>query len=154
MSPDGTGKSDLLPVKSKADAQSWAQQITEHMAQVSGVQINQEPARPFFSPCTGRNGESAPDDRYTLMYAVHRTVARAQHPEVVRRIRAMLKDEGLTIKSYRETLDGQPEALLYASHPESRYFVEASTAGGDDRMVLSVTTPCLMPPGAPQSPAP
>ncbi|MFE3106850.1 hypothetical protein [Kitasatospora indigofera] len=152
MSAPGTGKDDPLPVKDKKDAQAWAQQMTEHMAQSAGLQIDPASIRPLFTGCVGRNGESAPDDRYTLKYSVKSTVPLDQHPEAVRKIRDMAQKEGLTITGYRESADGKPEAFVNAEHP-SDYSLTASTSGGQDRMYLSVITPCLVPPASP-SPTP
>ncbi|MER6365132.1 hypothetical protein [Kitasatospora sp. NPDC001527] len=139
-------RSDPLPVKSKADAQTWAQQITEHMARTAGIEPDPATIDALFTPCTGKNGETADDDRYILMYSVKSHVPRAQHPEAVRKIRDMLTGEGLTEEGYRETVDGKPDALVDAFHPSSRYTATASTAGTGDLMYLSVITPCLLPP--------
>ncbi|MFE2915408.1 hypothetical protein ACFXI0_17140 [Kitasatospora indigofera] len=148
MSAPGTGKDDPLPVKDKKDAQAWAEQMTEHTARSAGLQIDPASIKPLFTGCVGRNGESAPDDRYTLMYSVKSSVPLDQHPEAVRKIRDMAQQEGLTITSYRETADGKPEAFVNAEHP-SDYSLTASTSGGQDRMYLSVITPCLLPPASP-----
>ncbi|MER6300421.1 hypothetical protein ABT247_12725 [Kitasatospora sp. NPDC001539] len=147
-----TDRNAMPPVKSKADAQAWARQITEHMARTAGIEIDPTTIDAFFSPCTGRNGETASDDRYILMYTVKSSVPRAQHPEAVRKVRDMLVGEGLDVTGYRESVDGKPDALVDAFHPNSRYSATASTSGGEDRMYLSVITPCLLPPPASVSP--
>ncbi|MCX5210716.1 hypothetical protein OG689_15710 [Kitasatospora sp. NBC_00240] len=146
MSATTPGKDDPLPVKSKAEAQAWAQQITQHMADSAGLRTDPSTANPFFNHCTGKNGESAPDDRYYLMYSIFSAVPLAQHPEVIRKIRDMLQKEGLSIKGYREAIDDKPDALVDASHPTSRYFVTASTGGRENTILLQIITPCLMPP--------
>ncbi|MFE7563308.1 hypothetical protein [Kitasatospora sp. NPDC057500] len=146
MANDSTAKDAPLPAKSRDDALAWAQQITEHLAQAAGIQINAEPADPFFSPCVGRNGESAPDDRFTLSYAVHSYVPNAQHNDVVRTVRDVLMAEGLKISEYQETPATEPNSTVTARHPESRYVIDVSSTAGDNRMVLGVTTPCLKPP--------
>lgn len=146
----GEGKNDPLPVKSRADAKVWAQQLTEDMARSADFQIDPVTVDAFFSPCLGRNGETAPDDRYILIYGARGTVPVAQHPEAVRRIRAMLEKEGLTIEGYRETVNGVPDAIMHARHPTSHYHLSVdSVAHGGDRMALIVITPCLMPPSSP-----
>ncbi|MFJ2776549.1 hypothetical protein [Kitasatospora sp. NPDC087315] len=146
MSNPDTGKDAPLPVKSREDAQSWARQLTEHLAQAAGIQINDEPVRPVFTSCVGKNGELAPDDRFNLGYAVHSNVPNAQHNEAIRKIRDLLKNEGLKIIDYRETAGGQPSATVVARHPSSNYLVDVSSTAGNDRMVLGVDTPCLKPP--------
>ncbi|MEU6967051.1 hypothetical protein AB0A71_04765 [Kitasatospora aureofaciens] len=145
-------RSDTPPVKSKADAQTLAQQITEHMARTAGIEIDPGTVGALFTPCTGRNGETAADDRYILMYSVKSSVPRAQHPEVVRKVRDMLVGEGLTVNGYRESVDGKPDALVDAFHPSSRYLATAETSGSGDRMYLRVITPCLLPPSEEPSP--
>ncbi|MFE7563682.1 hypothetical protein [Kitasatospora sp. NPDC057500] len=148
MSSPGTGKNDPLPVKSRQEALDWARQLMAHVAQSAGIGINSEPEQVLFNPCVGRNGESAPDDRYTLLYSVHSDVpGTARHNEVVRSARDLLTKEGLRISSYREATDAEPFAALGARHPESRYFATVDSTG-DTRMALGVTTPCLMPPSA------
>ncbi|MFE7490119.1 hypothetical protein [Kitasatospora sp. NPDC057541] len=101
MANDNTGKDAPLPAKSRDDALTWARQITEHVAHAAGIQINAEPVEPLFSPCVGRNGESAPDDRFTLAYAVHSYVPNARHNDVVRAVRDVLTTEGLKISEYQ-----------------------------------------------------
>ncbi|MCX4755991.1 hypothetical protein [Kitasatospora purpeofusca] len=141
-------------MKSKTDAQAWAQQITEHMARTGGIEPDPASVEALFTPCTGKNGETASDNRYILIYSVDSHVPRARHPEVVRKIRDMLVGEGLTEKGYREDVDGKPDALVDAFHPSSRYTATASTAGTGDRMYLRVITPCLLPPSEGPTSAP
>ncbi|MFC5661917.1 hypothetical protein ACFP3U_02850 [Kitasatospora misakiensis] len=148
MSSTGPGKNDPLPVKSRQEALDWARQLMAHVAQSAGIQINGEPEEIGFSPCVGRNGESAPDDRYTLLYFVHSDVPGiARHNEVVRSARDLLTQEGLTITDFREATDEKPFAALGARHPTSRYYATVDSTS-DKRMALSVTTPCLMPPSS------
>ncbi|MFB7382575.1 hypothetical protein ACFC6U_29115 [Kitasatospora purpeofusca] len=154
MANTDSGKDAPLPVKSRDDALSWAQQITEHLAQSAGITINAEPVDPLFSPCVGKKGESAPDDRYTLFYAVHSYVPNAQHNEVVRKVRDLLTGEGLKISAYQETPASEPNSTVIARHPGSRYVVDVSSTAGDNRMVLGITTPCLKPPTEPTTATP
>ncbi|WP_395292197.1 hypothetical protein ACF9IK_00210 [Kitasatospora hibisci] len=152
MANSSNGKDAPLPVKSRDEALSWARQLTEHLAQVAGIQINDEHADPVFTSCVGKNGESAPDDRFTLSYAVHSTVPNARHNDVVHKLRDLLTNEGLKISTYQETAANQPNSIVTARHPESRYVVDVSSTAGDNRMVLGVTTPCLKPPTGPATP--
>ncbi|MFJ6140565.1 hypothetical protein [Kitasatospora sp. NPDC092286] len=148
------GKDAALPVKTREEALDWARQLTEHLAQTAGIQINNEPADPVFTSCVGKNGESAPDDRFTLSYAVHSTVPNAQHNDVVHKVRDLLTSEGLKISTYQETPADQPNSIVTARHPDSRYVVDVSSTAGNNRMVLGITTPCLKPPTAPATAAP
>ncbi len=146
-SPAGEGKDDPLPVKSHTDDEAWTQQLTEHVARSADSQIDPATVDPFFSPCMGKNGETAPDDRYILIHGANATVPVAQHPEAVRRIRAMPEKEGLTIEGHRKTVDGVPDAVM---HAPGRYPLSVdSVAHGEDRMALIVITPCLVPPASP-----
>ncbi|MFD9593984.1 hypothetical protein ACFWA9_14655 [Kitasatospora sp. NPDC059973] len=154
MANPSTGKDAPLPVKSREDALAWARQITDHLAQGAGIQINAEPADPVFTSCVGRKGESAPDDRFTLSYAVHSYVPNTQHNDVVRKVRDLLTSEGLKISTYQETPATQPNSVVTARHPESSYVVDVSSTAGDNRMVLGVTTPCLKPPTGSATPTP
>ncbi|MEU6234360.1 hypothetical protein [Kitasatospora sp. NPDC047058] len=151
MSNPGTGKYDPLPVKSQQETLDWARQLIAHLVQTVGIEINSEPEEAGFHPCIGRNGESAPDGRYTLLYFVHSDVPGARHNDVVRSARDLLTKEGLKVTVYREATDTKPSVALWTRHPESNYTVRVDSTS-DKRMALSVTTPCLMPPSA--SPAP
>ncbi|WAL75380.1 hypothetical protein OU787_29925 [Kitasatospora sp. YST-16] len=142
-SPD---PNEPLPVMAKSDAQAWAQHMTEHLAEVGGVTVAPESIKPYFSNCEGKNGEVAEDGRYTLAYHAASTVPVDQHPEAVRKIRTALEKEGFRITGYRETVDGQPDVLLYAKHDEGRYFIDIGTTGGVHWLSISVSTRCLMPP--------
>ncbi|MFB7617095.1 hypothetical protein [Kitasatospora sp. NPDC056181] len=153
MSSPGTGKNDPLPVKSREEALDWTRQLLTHLAQTAGIQINSEPEQATFSPCVGKNGESAPDDRFTLLYFLHSDVPAARHNEVLRSVRDTLTKEGLTVTVYREATDAKPYAAFSARHPQSRY-VTGVDSTDDTRMALSVTTPCLMPPTTSASPTP
>ncbi|WP_405359213.1 hypothetical protein OG535_08225 [Kitasatospora sp. NBC_00085] len=153
MSSPGTGKNDPLPVKSRQEALDWARQLMAHLAQTAGIEINSEPEQITFSPCIGRNGESAPDDRYTLLYFAHSDVPAARQNDVVRSVRDLLTNEGLRISSYHETPATQPNSTVTARHPDSRY-VTTVFSTDDTRMALSVNTPCLLPPTASASPTP
>ncbi|MEU6235606.1 hypothetical protein [Kitasatospora sp. NPDC047058] len=144
--PD-SGKDDPLPVQSRQEALDRARRLLAHVADSTGIRLNSEPEEITFTSCVGKNGEPAPDDRFTLLYFVHSDVPGARQNEVVRSTRDMLTKEGLKIITYREASDTKPYAALSARHPESRY-VTGVDSTSDVRMALSVTTPCLMPPAA------
>ncbi|MFD8316952.1 hypothetical protein [Kitasatospora purpeofusca] len=152
MSTPTPGKYDPLPVKSRQESLDWARQLIAHVAQTAGIEINGEPEEILFSPCIGKNGESALDDRYTLLYSVHSDVpGTTRHNEVVRRARDLLTGQGLKVTDFREATDAKPYATFTARHPESRYVTDIDSTS-DKRMVLGVTTPCLMPPSASPNP--
>ncbi|MFE6053186.1 hypothetical protein ACFQ6N_20700 [Kitasatospora sp. NPDC056446] len=144
------GKDDPLPVKSQQESLDWARQIIAHVAQAAGARINEEPEIFGFTPCTGRNGEHAPDGRYTLDYGVHADVPDDQQNDVLRKVRDLLTGEGLKVTEYREIPGGnpsaQPIAAFSARHPDSRYVMDVDSTEGHHRMSLAVRTPCLIPP--------
>ncbi|MGW4896948.1 hypothetical protein ACWEQL_32525 [Kitasatospora sp. NPDC004240] len=123
-----------------------AQQMAERVAQSAGVVLDLTTARPLFTPCTGKRGETASDGRYILMYSVEAIVPLARHGEAVRKARDLLKAEGLRIVGYRETHGDRVDALVDATHPVSQEFVSLESSVGHDLMSLSVYTPCLIPP--------
>ncbi|MEU9131514.1 hypothetical protein AB0D08_25975 [Kitasatospora sp. NPDC048540] len=140
------GPFEPLPVMDRQDAAGWARQLTEYLARSAGVALAPGSAGPSFRPCVGRGGEVAADGRYTLSYAVYSDVPAARHPEVVRRIRAALEQEGFEVGGYRETLAGRPDALLDAFRAEGRYLVGVESTVGAGRLLFRVVTRCLMPP--------
>ncbi|MFI2611650.1 hypothetical protein [Kitasatospora sp. NPDC018619] len=152
------GKDDPLPVRSKQESLDWARQFIAHMAQSTGAGVNDEPENFLFTPCIGRNGEKAPDDRYTLDYGVHADVPDDRQNDVLRKTRELLTAQGLTVTEYRENPSGrplpEPVVAFSARHPESRYVVDVDSTAGHDRMSLAVRTPCLVPPADPQAPSP
>ncbi|MGW4895322.1 hypothetical protein ACWEQL_24085 [Kitasatospora sp. NPDC004240] len=147
MSGPGTGKYDPLPVKSREEALDWARGLAAHLTLRAGIEANGEPERIDFNACVGRAGETAPDERYTLLYAIHGDVPLARHNEVIRAVRDTLTNQGLLIVSYREASAEKPYAAFSARHPASRYIASVDTTG-DTRLALTVTTPCLLPPPA------
>ncbi|MET9617494.1 hypothetical protein [Kitasatospora indigofera] len=135
----------------RQDAQDWARHMTEFMAQTAGITLTPDIKEPSFDPCVGKNDEVAKDGRYTLSYAAYSDTPLDSHPEAVRKIRTMLEGEGFKISSYREEVDGKPNALLDATQIEGRYLVSAETTVTKNLLLLRVNTRCLMPPTTPSS---
>ncbi|MER7757209.1 hypothetical protein [Kitasatospora sp. NPDC097643] len=140
-----------LPVMATQDAQGWAQHMTEFMAQTAGVTLNPSSTGPTFEACVGEKGEVAKDGRYTMSYAVYSPAPLDQHPEAVRKIRAMLEQQGFTIKGYRETVNGKVAALLDAFQPSGRYLVSVETTVTKELLLFQINTRCLMPPATPSA---
>ncbi|MER7752772.1 hypothetical protein [Kitasatospora sp. NPDC097643] len=135
-----------LPVRAREDTQGWARQLTESMARTAGVTLDPGSAEPEFEDCVGEKGEVATDGRYTMSYAVYSSAPLDQHPEAVRRIRAMLEQQKYTIKGYRETVDGKVAALMDAYQPSDRDLVSVETTVGGKFLLFRIGTRCLMPP--------
>ncbi|MER5641915.1 hypothetical protein ABT095_33885 [Kitasatospora sp. NPDC002227] len=144
-------KNAPLPTMSQHDAQTWAQHMTEYMAQTGGLQLSPAETRANFNQCVGKHDELTTDGRFTLMYSAYADVPRDQQPAVARKIRDMLKGQEFTISSYREYVDGESEVLMYANHSKSHYLITVGRAGRNgsaERVMFAVDTPCLMPPNS------
>ncbi|MEU1284532.1 hypothetical protein [Kitasatospora sp. NPDC005856] len=137
------GPNDPLPVKARQDAQDWAQHMTEYMAQTAGTALDPGSAEPKFSNCVGKNDEVRDDGRYKLTYVAYSSAPLEQHPEAVRKVRAMLEQQGFKVDGYRETTDGKVDTILDASQESSRYLVTVETTTGG-LLLFRVRTPCLM----------
>ncbi|MER7583272.1 hypothetical protein [Kitasatospora sp. NPDC097691] len=145
------GPNDPLPVKARQDAQAWAQHLTEYMAQTAGVTLDTGSVEPVFNDCVGKHDEVRKDGRYKLSYAVYSSAPLEQHPEAVRKVRAMLEQQGFKIDGYRETVNDKVDTVLDASQTSSRYLVTVQTTKGG-LLNFQVNTPCLMPPTATETP--
>ncbi|GAB7188076.1 hypothetical protein ATKI12_7907 [Kitasatospora sp. Ki12] len=140
-----------VPVMARQDAQAWAQHMTEYMAQTAGVTLTPGTVDPSFDPCVGKNDEVAKDGRYTMSYAVYSPAPLDRHPEAVRKIRAMLEQQGFQIKGYRETANGKVAALLDAFQPSGSYLVSVESTVTKELLLFRINTRCLMPPATPSA---
>lgn len=139
------GPNDPLPVKARQDAQDWAQHMIGYMARTAGAALDAGSAEPKFSNCVGKNDEVLNDGRYKLSYVAYSSVPLDQHPDAVRKVRAMLEQQGFKIDGYRETTNDKLDTVLDASQESSRYMVTVETTTGG-LLLFRVRTPCLMPP--------
>ncbi|BAJ26680.1 MULTISPECIES: hypothetical protein [Kitasatospora] len=140
-SPDA-GRDGWLPVMARAAAEDWARRLAAYLADRAAVPLAGERTRAFFSP----GGGPPADGRYALALHAEGSVPPPRHPAAVRALRAALERDGFTVTAYRETVGGEPDALLYARHPEGGYFLDVGTGGGGDRLTFTVRTPVLLPP--------
>lgn len=151
MSDDGIN--DPLPRMSKKKAEEWAKHWTESMARTAKAEIEPEtdPELPAakFTNCIGQNGESADDGRFTLRYSVRAKLPKEQHAEAIRAIRDTLKQKGFEIQGYRSNPSKDPANLVDARHPKDQQSISAEDLN-EELIVLIVSTPCLLPPGAEQ----
>ncbi|MFJ2193533.1 hypothetical protein ACIOJE_37220 [Kitasatospora sp. NPDC087861] len=145
------GPNDPLPVKARQDAQDWAQHMTEYMAQTAGAVLDTGSAEPIFSDCVGKHDEVVNDGRYKLMYAVYSSTPLERHPEAVRKVRAMLEQQGFKIDGYREGINGKVDTILDASQASSRYLITVETTTGG-LLAFRARIPCLMPPTTAETP--
>ncbi|GAA1201377.1 hypothetical protein GCM10009654_67200 [Streptomyces hebeiensis] len=138
---------------SREETEEWARHWTESMARTAKAEIEPEtdPELPAanFTNCAGVNGESADDGRFTLRYSVRAKLAKSQHAAGIRAIRDTLKQKGFEIQGYRSDPSKDPVNLVDASHPKDRHSVSAEDLN-EELIVLIVSTPCLLPPGAKQ----
>ncbi|WP_234314770.1 hypothetical protein [Streptomyces sp. NRRL F-5135] len=138
---------------SKKKAEEWAKHWIESMARTAGAEIRTEtePDAPAakFTDCVGENNEIADDGRFTLRYDVHAYLARNRQTEGIRAIRDTLKAKGFEIQGYRSDPTMNPVNLVDAKHPNDHQFVSVEDLN-DELILLTVSTPCLLPPGAKQ----
>ncbi|MFF3839469.1 hypothetical protein [Streptomyces sp. NPDC001930] len=135
---------------SREKAEAWARHWTESMARTAEADIVGESADASFHPCNGKNGETADDGRFTLMYDVRAKVPKERHASAVRAITDELRKQGFEIVG--SLADPKAESggyLVQAQHPKDRQFVSAGDVT-DELITLTVDTPCLLPPGVEQ----
>lgn len=144
---------DPLPRMSKEKAEEWARHWAESLARTAKAEIEPEtdPDLPAakFTNCIGKNGESADDGRFTLRYDVRAKLPQGQHAAAIRSIRDTLKEKGFEIQGYRSDPKKDPANLVDAKHPEDHQFISAEDLN-EQVLGLSVSTPCLLPPGVEQ----
>ncbi|GAA3393750.1 hypothetical protein GCM10017752_36070 [Streptomyces roseoviridis] len=143
------GKNDPLPRMSKAEAEAWAEHWTESMARTAEAEIIPADRQANFHDCSGKNGESADDGRFVLMYDARAKLPRARQAAGIRAIKAELEKRGFEIVGYRSDPTMDPANLVDAKQPKERFFVSAGDLD-DELITLIVHTPCLLPPGVEQ----
>ncbi|MER7517113.1 hypothetical protein [Streptomyces sp. NPDC126499] len=144
------GKNDPLPRKSREKAQAWAEHWTESMARTAKAEIVPATHQANFTDCLGKNGESADDGRFTLMYNVRAKLPQAEQEEGIRAITTELKAQGFRIVgSVSDASAARGRYLVQAEHPNDRQYVSAGDVS-DELISLSVDIPCLLPPGVEQ----
>ncbi|MFE3738064.1 hypothetical protein [Streptomyces sp. NPDC059134] len=147
------GINDPLPRMSKEKAEEWARHWTESMARTAQAEIESEtdPDLPAakFTDCVGKNNEVADDGRFTLRYSVRAKLPRERQAEAIRAVRDTLKAKGFEIQGYRSDPSKDPVNLVDAKHPKDHQFVSVEDLD-DKRILLVVSTPCLLPPGVEQ----
>ncbi len=144
------GVNDPLPRMSKDKAQAWAQHWVESMARTTKSEIIAGTPEANFHNCTGKNGETADDGRFMLMFNARATLPRDRYVEAARALKDELTKQGFEIVGYQEGPGQERGAYgLQATHPKDKQYVSAGDVG-DDVWSLSVDTPCLLPPDAEQ----
>ncbi|MFF3261660.1 hypothetical protein ACFYWO_21120 [Streptomyces sp. NPDC002932] len=145
------GVNDPLPRMSREKAEEWARHWADSLVGTAHARLGPKSARPeaSFTNCTGENGETADDGRFTLRYSVRGTLPRARHAAAVTDIKNTLKDKGFDIQSFEVDLDTEPANVVDAKHPKDQQFISVGSVG-KDLLVFIVSTPCLLPPGVDQ----
>ncbi|MFH8981010.1 hypothetical protein [Streptomyces varsoviensis] len=149
------GKNDPLPRMSKEHAQDWARDFTKRLAKVIGKPVNSRQPDVSFLGCTGKNGEEATDDRYVMMYSAWVTIPPEQHNEAAKKLRKTLVDQGYTITTERTYKPPKQSMILEARPAKEGFFIgieSAKTNGGYQEIAIGINSPCMIPPGATQSP--
>lgn len=143
------GKNDPLPVRSREKAEYDARALIDQLTEVIDTHIDPATVHRSFRDCVGKNGETADDGRFDLDYWVEAPLPGKKHNAALRVLKKKLKSESFTIKDYRE--GDWRHVLLYAKGGKDDFFVSVGAVRPpDERLVLSVTTPCFLPPGVEQ----
>ncbi|TDC20272.1 hypothetical protein E1265_22480 [Streptomyces sp. 8K308] len=148
-SADTGGINDPLPRMSRSEAEEWAVHWADSMARTADADIVSDTEMASFHNCVGRDDEVADDGRFFLMYSVRADIAPERRAEAVRAIRDRLEEAGLEIQGFRSDPEVTPANAVDAWHPEDHQSVTAED-NGDAQLLLTVETPCLLPPGVEQ----
>ncbi|WP_243745234.1 hypothetical protein [Streptomyces hainanensis] len=135
----------------KEEAEEWAAHWTESMARTAQADIDPESVRARYIDCVGANDEVAGDGRFYLMYSARADLESERRAEAVRAIRDTLEENGLEIRGFRADPSVTPANAVDAWHPKDHQSVTAED-NGDSQLLLTVDTPCLLPPGVEQQP--
>ncbi len=146
------GKNAPLPRESKAEALRQSQDVTAGLAASAAVKVDAKPPSTQYTPCVGADGEKPTDARYQLLYYANLDVPPDLQEPADKRMRAYL-----TGRNYR--IVGHVEASNHGSGFEidarkNDWLVGLTSIsvgeGPSNRVVVSVYSPCLLPPGAHQ----
>lgn len=144
-------KNQPLPRMSKADAEDWARRFTLHLAETVGVPLNKRKPVAKFFPCTGRNGETATDARYTLMYTAWLDLPPEKHNEAAVKLRKMFETDGYSISTFRPYRDQKETMIVEARPQKGGFFIGIESANeGRRELSLGINSPCMIPPSEPQ----
>ncbi|MEC4017141.1 hypothetical protein [Streptomyces sp. H27-D2] len=157
MSESDEGKTAPLPRMSKAETEDWSRRVTEHMAKTLGLEIIPKSPGPAVESlaCFGKGGETSTDDRFQLMYAAFAKLPPEQHTAAGEKIRDMLKKDGYDVTTFRAYKAPRQSMIVEAQHPKNHFSIDVQSSGspGNPQMLaFGVNSPCLLPPGATQSP--
>ncbi|MER6201748.1 hypothetical protein ABT234_30815 [Streptomyces sp. NPDC001586] len=145
-----SGANDALPRMSREKAETWAQHWVGSMTRTTKSEIIPGTPKANFTNCTGKNGETADDGRFTLMYNARAKLPRAQYAEAMRALRDELKAQGFEIVGYDEGPGQERGAYgVQAKHPQDKQYISVGDVA-EDTLTLSIDTPCLLPPDAEQ----
>ncbi len=139
-----------LPKMSKEEAEGRARDVTHSMARSAQVEIDEKTVKPNYTKCVGKNDEVSDDGRFVLQYDARASLDGDQHEQAVQRIRAALEKRGYDVGTYQVTKGPNATVALTAKDPEKRFTVAVDGFMKRDEMVLTVMTPCLLPPGREQ----
>lgn len=144
-----SGKNDPLPVKSQQKAEYEVRALIDLLAEEIGSEVDAKSVDKRFRDCIGKNNETANDGRFDLDYTVQAPLPRAQYNTALAKLKKTLEAEGYKVSAYRE--GDWRHILLYAKGGDANFFVSVGAMKPPyDRMILSVTTPCFLPPGKKQ----
>ncbi|MGH3118085.1 MAG: hypothetical protein ACRDP3_28270 [Streptomyces sp.] len=135
---------------SKKEAQKWAHHFVESMARTARVEIDKKTVKPAFSNCVGENAEVAKDGRFNLDYYARAPISVDDQATAVRRVHDELKKRGYKILGLQEIGGEKSSVILDAKSKEKDFSISVEGSSQDPDLLFSVTTPCILPPGAKQ----
>ncbi|KUJ70080.1 hypothetical protein ACZ90_06905 [Streptomyces albus subsp. albus] len=145
---------DPLPVMSRPGAQKWARHFVDSMARTADTQIDPTSVRPDFTVCVGKDDEVVDDGRFVLDFSARAPLATAGQAKATQAIRGELEKRGYEIVSYQEAPGKDPGVTLEAWNAENHFAISVEGyRRHDGELLLTITTPCLLPPGVTQQKA-
>ncbi|MER7755292.1 hypothetical protein [Kitasatospora sp. NPDC097643] len=151
--------SEPVRVESRAAALTRAEQVQDHVRELTGLERNLWIKLVAYYRCPGRGTDIADEgEAYQLSSAIQLKATDDQRPEVFRALREKLAGEGFKITSNEAgpaTRSTSPTADFEAVHEPDRYTVSVMDGDRPGKGVgVMVTLPCQTPPTGAASPAP
>ncbi|MDJ1137511.1 hypothetical protein [Streptomyces iconiensis] len=139
-----------LPRMSEKGAEDWARHFTQSMARSAQIEIDGKTVKPNYTKCVGKNDEVPEDGRFVLQYDARAPLDGDQHEQAIKRIQAALKERGYKTDGYQVTKGSNATVTLNARDPKKGFTLAIDGFRKRNEIVLTVITPCLLPPGKEQ----
>lgn len=140
---DPDDKDTPLPTRPVADARRQVQTDADLILQAApGATVTLRTESP--TPCTGRNGEFADDDRFYIGGGFHLTVEPAAQLTTIATIQNALTTNGWEITDTGTYADGT-RGTLTARNPATGTTTSLNTTMSRKGIAVSTNSPCYMP---------